>query len=252
MRHFTHAPTASIASSSSSSSRFIGAKVTSTRRRRNHTHRSATTPPRARVADPFADPTPPPSHLPREDWRCDVRVGAGKRSAAYEGETLEVSAFTTDDVGDVATLLLESGMQGFPTERRTLEVYLTNAVPAFPFGTYLIGRIGGEVVATVGVSFNQETRRKFSSLAPPSDAGYLSDLTVATEKRGAGLGVAMLEGAEEFARAMDSEEMWLHVALKKPKVISLYQNSGYRTAGVDPGLLGWRGRLLMKRRLVKR
>jgi len=250
MRHSTHTSTVSFASSSSSSSRFIGSQFTPTRCRRNHTHPS--TPAHARVADPFADPSPLPKNLPREDWRCDVRVGAGKRSAAYEGETLEVSAFTTEDVSDVATLLLESGMQGFPTERRTLEVYLTNAVPAFPFGTYLIGRIGGEVVATVGVSFNQETRRKFSSLAPPSDAGYLSDLTVATDKRGAGLGVAMLEGAEEFARAMDSEEMWLHVALKKPKVISLYQNSGYRTAGVDPGLLGWRGRLLMKRRLAKR
>lgn len=163
---------------------------------------------------------------------------------------MTVRAFGAEDVGDVATLLLESGMQGFPTERRTLEVYLANAVGAFPYGTYLVGSLDdGEVAATVGVSFNEETRRRFSSLSPPSDEGYLSDLTVALDKRGAGLGVAMLHGAEEFARAMGSREMWLHVALKKPGVVSLYRQHGYAVRGVDPGLFGWRGRLLMSRNM---
>lgn len=201
------------------------------------------------VVDPFADPTPPREDLPKDDWTTSVEIAGGKRSAALRGETLEVRPFRREDVGAVAKLLLESGMQGFPTERRTLEVYLANAVGAYPWGFYLIGTLGDEVVATVGVSFNGETRRKFSSLAPPQDSGYLSDLTVTMDKRGMGLGLAMLRGAEEFARAMKIEEMWLHVALKKPGVIALYRDHGYGVGGIDPGLLGWRGRLLMKRKL---
>ena len=204
---------------------------------------------RARVAvDPFADPTPR-EDLPKDDWSTSVEIAGGKRSAALRGERLEVRPFGQENVGAVAKLLLESGMQGFPTERRTLEVYLLNAVGAYPWGFYLIGTLGDEVVATVGVSFNGETRRKFSTLEPPQDSGYLSDLTVTVDKRGMGLGLAMLRGAEEFARTMKIEEMWLHVALKKPGVIALYRDHGYGVGGIDPGLLGWRGRLLMKRKL---
>ena len=187
--------------------------------------------------------------MPKDDWSTSVEIAGGKRSAALRGERLEVRPFGQENVGAVAKLLLESGMQGFPTERRTLEVYLSNAVGAYPWGFYLIGTLGDEVVATVGVSFNGETRRKFSTLEPPQDSGYLSDLTVTVDKRGMGLGLAMLRGAEEFARAMNIEEMWLHVALKKPGVIALYRDHGYGVGGIDPGLLGWRGRLLMKRKL---
>ena len=220
------------------------------RRRQHNAHFIA----RARaVTDPFADPKPRnvDGKLPSDAWRHLVQVGAGKRNREYQGEALTVRAFREEDVGAVATLLLESGMQGFPTERRTLEVYLANAVGAYPYGTYLVGEVGtsSEIVATVGVSFNEETRRKFTSLSPPSDDGYLSDLTVAVDKRGAGLGVAMLHGAEEFARAMGCEEMWLHVALKKPGVVTLYREHGYGVRGVDPGLFGWRGRLLMSRKM---
>ncbi len=205
---------------------------------------------RARVAvDPFAETPPPREDLPKDDWSTSVEIAGGKRSAALRGERLEVRPFGQENVGAVAKLLLESGMQGFPTERRTLEVYLSNAVGAYPWGFYLIGTLGDEVVATVGVSFNGETRRKFSTLEPPQDSGYLSDLTVTVDKRGMGLGLAMLRGAEEFARAMKIEEMWLHVALKKPGVIALYRDHGYGVGGIDPGLLGWRGRLLMKRKL---
>jgi hypothetical protein len=32
-------------------------------------------------------------------------------------------------------------------------------------------------------------------------------------------------------------------------VIALYRDHGYGVGGIDPGLLGWRGRLLMKRKL---
>ena len=188
--------------------------------------------------------------------------------------------------------MLNSGMAGFPLERRTLLVYLRGAVPAFPNGTYLIGRLraprsgpregGGDgafpagegskdfndaasfasprsswseekasahgpVVATVGVSFSEATRRKFSSLAPPSDAAYLSDLTVFEAERGNGLGIAMLAAAERFAVDMRAPSMYLHVATKKPGVVKLYKSQGYAIRAVDPGIFGWRGRLLMRK-----
>ena len=178
-------------------------------------------------------------------------------------------------------------MAGFPLERRTLEVYLRGAVPAFPYGTYLVGRLRapvarrtaatdeaapradddvelvapasswseekaaahGPIVATVGVSFNAETRRRFSSLSPPTDCGYLSDLTVFESERGQGLGKAMLAAAETFAAQMRSPAMFLHVAMKKPGVVRLYKDEGYDVVGVDPGVFGWRGRLLMRKKM---
>ena len=100
----------------------------------------------------------------------------------------------------------------------------------------------------MGVSFSEATRRKFSSLAPPSDAAYLSDLTVFEAERGNGLGIAMLAAAERFAVDMRALAMYLHVATKKPGVVRLYLNRGrYAVRAVDPGLFGWRGRLLMRK-----
>ena len=235
--------------------------------------------------DPFADPVVPrdsDARLPDLDWTAEVPVTEGK----FAGYTLLASAFTGEEVEAVADLLLGSGMAGFPLERRTLLVYLRGAVPAFPHGTYLVGRLRapragtmegrslsdaaltlddaslasprsswseekssahGPVVATVGVSFTEATRRTFSSLKPPSDAAYLSDLTVFEQERGNGLGIAMLAAAEAFAVDMKSPSMYLHVATKKPGVVKLYKSQGYAIRAVDPGIFGWRGRLLMRK-----
>ena len=46
--------------------------------------------------------------------------------------------------------------------------------------------------------------------------------------------------------------MYLHVALKKPGVVRLYRDEGYAIAGFDPGILGWRGRLLMRKSMGKK
>ena len=105
----------------------------------------------------------------------------------------------------------------------------------------------GPVVACVGVSFDESTRRTFTSLSPPGDAAYLSDLVVSERERGEGLGRAMLEAAETFAAEMRAPAMYLHVAMKKPGVVRLYKEEGYGVAGVDPGVFGWRGRLLMRK-----
>ena len=59
----------------------------------------------------------------------------------------------------------------------------------------------------------------------------------------------MLRAAETFARDMKSEHMYLHVATKKPGVVRLYRGAGYSIRGVDPGLFGWRGRLLMRKEM---
>lgn len=250
--------------------------------------------------DPFADDpivSSGSSSLPDVGWTMEVPVTTGK----FAGYVLVCSAFTKDDVPAVADLLLGSGMAGFPLEKKTLLVYLGGAVPAFPQGTYLVGRLRaprdrtrermredcadgveaaarcdadadedanegdapmsswseeksgayGPIVATVGVSFDGATRRRFTSLSPPVDCGYLSDLTVTEAERGEGLGRAMLAAAEEFARDMRSPWMYLHVALKKPGVVRLYRDEGYDVVGVDPGILGWRGRLLMRKSMGK-
>jgi ribosomal protein S18 acetylase RimI-like enzyme len=109
----------------------------------------------------------------------------------------------------------------------------------------------GPIVCVVGVSFNAATRRRFTSLSPPTDQAYLSDLVVFESERGEGLGRAMLRAAETFARDMKSAYMYLHVATKKPGVVRLYRGAGYSIRGVDPGLFGWRGRLLMRKEMAE-
>ena len=65
----------------------------------------------------------------------------------------------------------------------------------------------GAIVATVGVSFNAQTRRRFATLRPPPDAAYLSDLTVLVAERGSGLGEAMLAAAEAFAARLHNRSI---------------------------------------------
>lgn len=51
---------------------------------------------------------------------------------------------------------------------------------------------------------------------------------------------------------MRTPAMYLHVAMKKPGVVKLYKDEGYGVCGVDPGIFGWRGRLLMKKTFSSR
>ena len=78
------------------------------------------------------------------------------------------------------------------------------------------------------------------------------ELTVGGAQGSGGRGEAMMAAAEEFARDMRSPWMYLHVALKKPGVVRLYRDEGYDIAGFDPGILGWRGRLLMRKSMGKK
>ena len=304
--------------------------------------------------DPFADAATPAAAdddaaaaaLPRVDWTVEVRVTEGK----FAGYTLLCSAFIDDDVPRVADLLLGSGMAGFPLERRTLETYLRGAVPAFPYGTYLVGRLraprvgvgGGARARTSSATTTTDsttdprpaarrrrgarrnrprTARSCAPSACPStprrDGGsrrcrrrrtrrtsaissssranavrassFLTLVPIRPRSRGErrslrtfagasirprhafnprprrlstplltpfnstptgeGLGSAMLRAAETFARDMKSEHMYLHVATKKPGVVRLYRGAGYTIRGVDPGLFGWRGRLLMRKEM---
>ena len=105
--------------------------------------------------DPFADA---PEDLPDPGWSTEVLVAEGK----FAGYTLLVNAFTAEEVPVVADLLLGSGMAGFPLERRTLEVYLRGAVPAFPYGTYLVGRLRAPVARRTAATarFRPPRRRR--------------------------------------------------------------------------------------------
>lgn len=60
----------------------------------------------------------------------------------------------------------------------------------------------------------------------------------------------MFKGVESFVCVMKSEEMWLYVALKKSGVIALYKDYGYMFGGVDLGLFGWCGWLLLKCKML--
>jgi ribosomal protein S18 acetylase RimI-like enzyme len=57
---------------------------------------------------------------------------------------------------------------------------------------------------------------------------YISDLVVLPEARGEGLGRALLERAESYARKRGAVRIRLHVLAKNAKAAELYEAFGYR------------------------
>ncbi len=60
-----------------------------------------------------------------------------------------------------------------------------------------------------------------------SRAARLYSLVIAAEARGQGLGRALLEAAEEAARARGTSEVRLEVRADNPQAIALYESVGY-------------------------
>ena len=54
------------------------------------------------------------------------------------------------------------------------------------------------VLAVVGLSLTEDTRKRDATLTAPADAGYVSELAVDRDYRRRGLGSVMLRAAEEL------------------------------------------------------
>eukprot|EP00882_Tetradesmus_deserticola_P030220 GHRQ01033915.1.p1 GENE.GHRQ01033915.1~~GHRQ01033915.1.p1 ORF type:complete len:235 (+),score=67.45 GHRQ01033915.1:78-782(+) len=120
------------------------------------------------------------------------------------------------------------------------------------------------LVGVASLSFSQRGREPFSSLAPPAQQPYLSNMAVDPKVRRQGIGRAMLEACDAAAQDRGQDTVWLHVRQADAAALQLYTSYGYVEVGRDPaavpgvfGLLLWQGtaravrpRILMKRSLA--
>jgi GNAT superfamily N-acetyltransferase len=91
-------------------------------------------------------------------------------------------------------------------------------------GAIFVADVEGEVVGFAAV----RTRVPTESLdEPPGTYALLSDLVVAAEHRGAGIGRALIEAAEAHARSLGASEMRVTVLAKNAVARSLYQGTGF-------------------------
>ncbi len=92
-------------------------------------------------------------------------------------------------------------------------------------GRIFVADDGGEVVGYVAV-FARVTPQHVDTA--PTPYAYLSDLAVLEASRGAGLGRALLERAEAFARERGAVRIRLHVLARNRRAFRLYESYGYR------------------------
>ena len=96
-------------------------------------------------------------------------------------------------------------------------------------GELVLGRVDGETAACL---YLHDEDTLFWPEANPGEAFYVHRLAVARKFAGRGLAHAMLEWAEEEARAMGRAFLRLD-CVPRPKLVALYQSAGF--VPVDPG-----------------
>lgn len=69
----------------------------------------------------------------------------------------------------------------------------------------------------------------WASEASVPDVAYLSNLAVATPWRGRGFGKALVAACEQVARAWQFEEIYLHAATDKERLLSMYKGLAYES-----------------------
>ena len=105
------------------------------------------------------------------------------------------------------------------------------------------------------MSFTESTRTKeWTGLNAPPERPYLCNMAVAEETRRQGIGVLMLEAAEDLVQRVGEDELYLHLRFKDAPAAALYRKAGYTPSAQDSifvRLVGQDRRWLMKKVLNK-
>lgn len=112
----------------------------------------------------------------------------------------------------------------------------------------LVARISGKVAGVGEMSLPGGARPGAETLEPraPPDAPYVSDVAVAPNQRGRGIGRALLRACEAAAVAKGHGEMYVHVKMDNEAGLALFEKGGYRepaeaAEGSTPRQSGRRG-----------
>lgn len=101
-----------------------------------------------------------------------------------------------------------------------------------PRSEYLVAWLGGEPVGHVCVEWSE----------PPE----LQDLWVLPERRGEGIGTALVEAVERRVSARDAALLRLTVGIANTRAARLYERLGYRRTGAPPRRVA--GRIVLRGR----
>ena len=156
--------------------------------------------------------------------------------------TVRVRVLEERDVDAVGPLLSEAGLLSEAQGR----AWARAAVGAFPEAACLVGEVDGRAVGVVGLSFGLASRQPFTSLVPPDDVAYLSELAVSARVRRAGVATCLMGAAEAFASMMGFSALYLHCRYSDRGAFALYSNRGYTIEANDPALLPRRRALKVK------
>jgi len=96
-------------------------------------------------------------------------------------------------------------------------------------GVMLIAEDGGK---PVGWAFAYDERAELFVVEPERRHGYLAELFLLPQARGKGLGRALIEGCEAWARERGHKLLTVGVLAKNPTAIRAYEGAGYAPYGI--------------------
>jgi GNAT superfamily N-acetyltransferase len=97
-------------------------------------------------------------------------------------------------------------------------------------GTMLIAEDAGK---PVGWAFAHDHKAEVFVVKPERRHGYLAELYVVPQARGKGLGRALIEGCEAWAREREHRLLIVGLLAKNPSAIRAYEGAGYAPYGIS-------------------
>jgi GNAT superfamily N-acetyltransferase len=85
----------------------------------------------------------------------------------------------------------------------------------------------------VGWAFAHDEKAELFVIEPERRHGYLAELYVMPQARGKGLGRALIEGCEAWARGRGHRLLIVGVLAKNPGAIRAYEGAGYTPYGIS-------------------
>jgi len=96
-------------------------------------------------------------------------------------------------------------------------------------GVMLIAEVGEK---PVGWAFAYDERAELFVVEPERRHGYLAELFLLPQARGKGLGRALIEGCEAWARDRGHKLLTVGVLARNPTAIRAYEGAGYAPYGI--------------------
>ena len=132
---------------------------------------------------------------------------------------IEVRVATAADAVTFGRLLHEFNVE-FDTETPDPDVIAERAAPLIDSGEMAVLFVGGAPDGFAQLRFR-------SSLYSAARDACLDELYVVPQRRGSGLGRALLEAALEHARARGADRMELNTSVADTAAVNLYESSGF-------------------------